>query len=373
MSTGEVVRLDLERSSRPAAAASSAAARPGAAHGAAVPSRSIRKPAWTLPVVSTEDQAESAVVTVLNDPPRIGLFSSAGRNRLQVLTTEGKNLGHAPEVLGIGRILRTAPGWIAAATDRQVALYDARRNLATRLDVSLVEITHLVIQPDSYGIAIVQERDRVGRVTLSGRWVWKAELRSPVEDLAIGPDGHAALTREDGRLEIYDPAGTIVGDFSVNPVEPLCLVEAPSSSADLVTWVSLARRTQVLRGHDLSGRVVWETAVPWEGWHLQRVGPLALVNAPDGRALAYDGAGRLRGQARATGGGPEVFGATAQGEPWRVVHQGVHLICSDFDGRVRWRAVADEPLGPFACGTPGVAVLIGRALAWFGAEAAGEG
>ena len=29
------------------------------------------------------------------------------------------------------------------------------------------------------------------------------------------------------------------------------------------------------------------------------------------------------------------FGATASGEPRRLARQGVHLICSDFDGRVR--------------------------------------
>jgi hypothetical protein len=46
----------------------------------------------------------------------------------------------------------------------------------------------------------------------------------------------------------------------------------------------------------------------------------------------------------------------------------VHLICSEFSGRVRWRSVADQPLGPLACGTAGVAVLIGRDLAWFPAD-----
>jgi YD repeat-containing protein len=370
MATGEIVRLDVESSKLPAVApaAANATSRAGVGTGLAPAARSIRKPSWTLPVVSTEEQAESAVLTVLDDPPRIGLFSSSSRNRLQVLTTDGKNLGYAPELLGIGRILRTSAGWIASATDRQVALYDARRNLATRLDVSLVEVTHLMIRPDSFGLAVVQERDRVGRVTLAGRWIWKSELRFPVEDLAIGPDGHAALTREDGCLEIYDPGGSVIGHFSASPVEPLCLIEAPDSSPEAVTWLTLARRAQVLRGHDLLGRVAWEAAVPWEGWHLQRVGPLALVNAPDGRALAYDGAGRLRAQARTTGGGPEVFGFTPEGEPWRVVHQGVHLICSDFTGRVRWRTVADEPVGPFACGMPGVAALIGRSLVWFGSE-----
>src|SRR5262249_52497343 len=151
------------------------------------------------PVAASEEQAETAVLAVLDAPPRIGVLTSA--NRLQVFDGGGKNLGFVPEILGIGRFLRTAKGWIAAATDRQVTLYDARRNAASRLDLSLVEVTHLEIRPDSFGLAIVQERDRVGRATPAGRWIWKKELRSPVEDLAIGPDGYAALTTDAGQLE----------------------------------------------------------------------------------------------------------------------------------------------------------------------------
>ena len=116
---------------------------------------------------------------------------------------------------GVGRILRTAPGWLAAATDRQVILYDLRRNTQRRLDVSLVELTHLAIRPDSFGLALVQERDRMGRVTPSGRWVWKHELRSPVEDLAIGPEGFAAVTTNDGEVHGLRPGGRAGrgGDF----------------------------------------------------------------------------------------------------------------------------------------------------------------
>ena len=40
----------------------------------------------------------------------------------------------------------------------------------------------------------------------------------------------------------------------------------------------------------------------------------------------------------------------------------MHLICTNLDGRVRWRAVGEEPLGPFAAGSPGVALLIGQSL-----------
>src|ERR1035441_7971493 len=49
----------------------------------------------------------------------------------------------------------------------------------------LVALTHLTIKPDEFGLALIQERDRIGRLTSSGRWIWKHELRFPVEDLAL--------------------------------------------------------------------------------------------------------------------------------------------------------------------------------------------
>jgi hypothetical protein len=362
--TGEVVRLDLYGGSdRPTAQAPTRVA-----SGRRAGAGSIRPPAWAVPVASTDEQAESAVLAVLDDPPRIGLLTNT--NRLQVFTTEGKNLGQAPDVLGVGRFLRTAPGWIAAATDRSVVCYDARRNTTQRVDLSLVEITHLAIRPDSFGLAIVQERDRVGRATLAGRWVWKSELKSAVEDLAIGPEGFAALTTADGIFSIFDPAGARAGEFESDPSEPLCLIEAPDAAPGGTTWLTLARRAQILRGHGRNGRVLWESPVPWEGWQLHRLGPMALITAPDGRALAYDAAGHLRAQGRTSDGSGDVFGVTARDETFRVTRQGVHLICAEVSGRVRWRAVADEPLGPLAAGQSGVAVLIGRSLAWF-PEAAG--
>jgi hypothetical protein len=357
--TGEIVRLDLERSGREAGAGGPAAVGAPASAG----SRSLRKPDWTREVVPSDDQAETAVLAVLDDPPRIGLLARS--NRLQVFTTEGKNLGSASELLGIGRLLRTAPGWIASATDRQIALYDARRNAALKIDVSLAELTHLALRPDSFGMALVQERDRAGRLTPAGRWIWKKELPSAVEDLAIGPDGYSALSLDNGRLEIYHPTGALAGSYTADPTEPLCMIEAPESSPAPTVWISLARRAQVLRGHDLEGSVLWETQLEWEGWQLQRVGPLAVVSAPDGRALACDGAGTIRAVSRATGGGAELFGVSPDGEPWRVTRQEVHLICADLAGRVLWRAVADQALGPFAVGQSGVAALIGKRLAWF--------
>jgi hypothetical protein len=303
------------------------------------------------------------VVAVLDDPPRVGLFTS--NLKLQIVDQAGRNLGFAPEVMGVGRILRTAPGWIAAATDRHIVVFQASRNAAQRVDVSLVEVTHLSIRPDGFGLLVVQERDRIGRATISGRWVWKLQRKSAIEDVAIGPDGYAAFTDDDGVLTVVDPAGVTVGVVQPQAGDGLNLIEAVEGAPKAVAWMTLARRTQVLRGHDLRGKPLWESPVAWEGWQFQRVGPLALISAADGRAQAFDGAGHLRGQTRAADAPNATFGANARGEPRRVVRQGVHLICSDFDGRVRWRAVCDEPIGPLAVGRDGVAALIGRSLAWF--------
>lgn len=366
--TGEIVRLDLYAPERPAdrvrpvpSATAHAASPAGDVRGAA--GGTVRRPDWLLPVATSDDQAETAVLAVLDEPPRIGLFTS--NLKLQLVTTGGENLGFAPEVLGVGRILRTAPGWIAAATDRMIVVYHATRNAAQRVDLSLVEVTHLAIRPDSFGLLVVQERDRIGRATIAGRWVWKLERKSPIEDAAIGPDGYAAFTDDAGTLTALDPAGVTVGTFQGGPDEPLSLIDAVEGAPPAVAWMTLARRAQVLRGHDLRGRVLWETPVAWEGWQFHRIGPLALVSAPDGRALAFDGAGHLRGQSRAADGPKDVFGVTPHGEPRRISRQGVHLICSDFDGRVRWRAVCNEPIGPIAVGRGGVSTLIGRSLSWF--------
>ena len=200
---------------------------------------------------------------------------------------------------GVGRILRTAPGWLAAATDSQILLCDLRRSTIRRLDVSLVQLTHLAIKPDDFGLALIQERDRIGRLTPSSRWVWKHELRFPVEDLAIGPRGFAAITTNGGQFQVFDPTGESTVGFTFDPTDAPLLIEAPEGSPGDVVWLSLARRDQWLRGHALGGQVLWERPLPWEGWSLSRLGHLALVAAADGSALSCDGSGAFHGQ-----GGP---------------------------------------------------------------------
>ena len=360
--TGEIVRLDLQSNGRSPAPTSNSSR--NAASKSRIGSAQVRVPEWTAEVVSHEDQAEFAVLAISDEPPRIGVITH--QNRLEIFGDDGKRLGQAPEIDGVGRIVRTAPGWMAAATDRRIVLCDLGRNLAQRLDLSLAELTHLAILPDSYGLGLVQERDRIGRATPAGRWIWKAELKSPVEELAIDAEGFTAVTTEDGLLRIYNPAGAPVGESRGAASDPALLIAAPEGSS--IGWLTLARRGQVLRGHDRSGRVAWESPVPWEAWQLLAVGPSAVVVAPDGRAMSFDASGHALAQGRADGV-PDAFCLGPHGEPLRVARQGVHLICSDLSGRVAWRAVAEATLGPIAASKAGVAVLIGKSLAWFPATA----
>ncbi|MGO9916854.1 MAG: hypothetical protein ACLQIB_19415 [Isosphaeraceae bacterium] len=364
--TGELVRLNLFRGA-PGRAGARAARRPAPAAGQHQPVRpgggSVRTPDWLVKVVESDQQAETAVITVQDDPPRVALFTSP--HRLQLFKSTGEKPDQGPEMTGVGRILRTAPGWLAAATDRQIVLWDLRRDEKRRVDVSLVELTHLAIKPDDYGLALVQERDRIGRLTTSSRWIWKHELQAPVEDLAIGPGGSTAVTTNGGQLLVFDPAGEPKVGFTFDPDDPPLLIDAPENSAPDIAWISLARRAQWLRGHGPAGEVVWELPMPWEGWALLRVGRLAVVSAVDGRAMTCDAAGIIRDESPPSGEASDVFCLDADGEPVRISRRGVHLICASLDGRVRWRSVVDEPFGPLAAAAQGTAVLIGKSLAWF--------
>jgi hypothetical protein len=364
--TGEITRLDLfggaagGASDRPARRAGSAQAQGPSVR---TSSGGVRQPNWVVPVVESDPQAETAVLAVVEDPPLIALFTTP--HRLQLFDTSGQRRGQAPDLTGVGRLLRTAPGWLAAATDRQILLYDLKNNTHRRLDVSLVDLTHLAIRPDDFGLALVQERDRIGRLTIASRWVWRQELRWPIEDLAIGPYGFVGATTHGGEFLVFDPAGEFKAGFTFDPSDPPLLIEAPVESPPQVAWITLARRAQLLRGHDLRGQVLWERPMPWEGWSLHRIQRLALATAADGRAIACSGSGEMTAQSTAEGEANDAFFSDPAGVPLRVSRRGVHLICTSLDGRVQWRAVTDQPMGPLACGSHGVALLLGRSLAWF--------
>jgi hypothetical protein len=362
--TGEIVRLNLFGPGPKADQARPQDGTSGQLRSATTRSASgpVRAAEWSVPVVETEEQSETVVLSVHDTPPCLAVFSSP--HRLRLFSPDGRLLAKGPDMSGVGRILRTSPGWLAASTDRQIVLCDLRGQTQRKVDLSLIEITHLVIDPDTFGLAIIQERDRIGRATPSGRWIWKHELRSPVEDLAIGPGGTAAITTADGNLTIFDPAGVPRIGSRLDPGDPSLLIQAPDRSPTEIAWLSLARRGQNVRGHDEEGRIAWETQVPWESWQFLRLDSIALIVAADGRAMAIDGAGMTVGMG-GTGDANDAFSLSPDGEVLRISRKGMHLICASLDGRVRWRVVLEQPAGPIAAGRAGVAVMLGKSLAWF--------
>ena len=367
--TGEIVRLDFFGAIFPGRDADSSeeprdrskSSRKGGAR--VTPATSVRQPEWTARVTGSDDQAETAVLAVLDEPNRIAIFSNT--LRLQLFSASGENLGYAPTIQGVGRILRTSSGWVAAATDRSVVLYNATKGEAQKVDASLVEVTHLAVRPDDFGLGLVQERDRVGRLTIAGRWIWKRELPMPVEDLAINAEGDLAISTDSGKLIVYDAGGQPSEKFQLEGGESLSLIEAVDKAPAGLAWITLARRSQVLRGHDRLGKVLWQTPVAFEAWQFMKLGGVALAAAADGRVQAFDGTGHLLEQGKASEGNKDVFAVTGRGSVRRVSRQGAHIICADLQGRVAWRTVCDEPIGPLAAGKTGVAALIGRSLAWF--------
>jgi hypothetical protein len=77
--TGEIVRLELF-GGKAGRKNSGAAPRPAAATGAMRGGTgSVRAPDWTVPVVETEQQAETAVITVVDEPATIAVFTSPHR------------------------------------------------------------------------------------------------------------------------------------------------------------------------------------------------------------------------------------------------------------------------------------------------------
>ena len=217
--TGEIVRLDLfggDSNARPPAARG--AQRPRRVQGPAQRLASVRNPDWVIPAVENDQQAQTAVIAVSDDPPMIALFTSP--HRLQLFDPTGQEARTGPRPSRCRPDAASAPGWLAAATDRQILLYDLKHMTHRILDVSLVQLTHLAIRPDDFGLALVQERDRIGRLTPASRWVWKQELREPVEDLAIGPYGFVAVTTHSGQLTHLRPRGRVDQQLHLRPDRP---------------------------------------------------------------------------------------------------------------------------------------------------------
>jgi hypothetical protein len=128
--------------------------------------------------------------------------------------------------------------------------------------------------------------------------------------------------------------------------------------------VTLCRQAQLLRGHGPDGQVVWESPVPWEAWQLHVLPSSVVVEAVDGRAMAIEGSGHVIVQGRGEASGSQFFEGPDK-SPRRLNVLGENLVVTDLDGQVRWRAITGAEIGPRSAAPTGVAVLLGRDLAWY--------
>jgi hypothetical protein len=336
----------------------SAASPSGPASASRSATSQLREPTWKLPAFESDSQAETAVLALAADPIRIVVFSS--RKRFDVFDEKGERLHTSDVISGVGRFLEGATGLVVAATDRELAVYDVATNTSTRFADRLVQISHLVIDPLVGEIAVVEERDRIERFDLAGRRRWLEQLHWNVESLAVGADRTSAITTDQGLLLVFDSEGRRIGEFRTRQPEPLALVRLGPQ------WITLAGKSQLVRGHQLSGGVEWETLLPTEAWRLVRVGKRVVARAAGGRSYLLDARGQLLLDATELPHEATLFSDPFD-DPLALFWRVGNVMVTELSGRVRWRHLSAESLGPVAAGPPGVVCALGRELTFFAA------
>ena len=163
-----------------------------------------------------------------DDPPRIGVIGH--RNRLEIFGTgSGKKLGQAPEIDGVGRIVRTArpAGWPPPPTAGSCSATSSKEHRpAARPQPRRAH-------PPRYPPRLLRPGDGPGTRSrrprhASGRWIWKHELDSArSRTWRSTPDGFTALTTEVGSAPDLQPRrGPGRASSAATPSDPALLIRA---------------------------------------------------------------------------------------------------------------------------------------------------
>ena len=342
--TGEITRLDLF-GGKQGRATPSTPARPAAASGQrarrGAPARCGRPTGW-FPRSNMEQQSETAVIAVVDDPPTIAVFTSP--HRLQLFSTA------RPEA---GTRARPWPASAASFGPRragspprptgQILLCDLRRSTIRRLDVSLVQLTHLAIKPDDFGLAPdpgarsdrqadpLEPLGLEARAPLSGGRPGDRPARICGDHHQRRPTpGLRSRRRVDGRLHIRPDRCTALDRGARGITRRRDLVEPGAASP-------VAARSRPRR----PGR---SGSVPYPGRGGRCSGSAASPWSPrrTARALTCDGSGAFHAQGARAPIPTTSFASLPDGEPIRISRHGVHLIGATLDGRVQL-AVGGRP------------------------------
>jgi YD repeat-containing protein len=323
---------------------------------------SIREADWSLRIAGENDTSQGYDLCVVDTPKRVCVLDP--KKTLVCYDAEGAVSESVPSLGGVGRMMIAREGWLAVANDRTLVLQDFAGGQTYRPDLDLVQITHFDMRPRSYGMAIVQEGDRLGRATAAGRWIWRVALPATAESMVLSDDGHVAMSLDNGLLNVLDPGGREIGRWSAGEQEALLACESPSGGGDRFRWISLSRQEQVLRGHALDSSLIWQKEVPIRGWTLTKTGQGAVVSDDRGTALLYDARGQVVAQRRADSG-RTLFGTAADGSTVALRWERGQLYLTRFDGSPIWRGVVEAEIDAAALGPSGVAILAAGVLSWF--------
>ncbi len=361
--SGQVVRMDLSTESRDGRAASKPVRVFTAAGESTGPN--VREPAWSARIASENETGQGYDLIVSDSPSRVGVLDP--KKQLTCFLENGVEAETVPALGGVGRLIRQRDGWIAAGNDRTLVLADLARGVLHRPDLDLVQVTHFDMRPTSYGLAIVQEGDRLGRATVAGRWIWRKALPATAESMVLADDGLIALSLDNGSLIVLDPAGSEAGQWSVGDQEAVLVCESAGRHGSTCRWASYSRQERQLRGHAVHGGVLWQTEIPFQGWSLARTGQGVVVSANDGSAVLVNDSGAVVARRRPEPG-QILFGTGADGASIVLRCDRQHLFLTRFDGTPIWRASVASEIESVALGAGSVAVLAAGELTSFMAE-----
>jgi serine/threonine protein kinase len=361
--SGQVVKMDLSTEAR------EAGSRPGkvrtiTADGVSS-GQNVRHPAWSFRIAGETETANGYDLAISDNPVRVAVLDP--KKKLDCYLGNGTQAETVAALGGVGRLLKQRDGWLAAGNDRTIVLADLARGSLHRPDLDLVQVTHFDMRPAAYGLAIVQEADRIGRATVAGRWIWRKPLPATAESMVLADDGLIALSLDDGKLIVLDPAGQEISRWNAGEQEAVLVCESAGRHGSNCRWVSYSRQERLLRGHSAECGVLWQVDVPFQGWNLIRTGQGAVISDNSGAALLVDDGGYVLGR-RGGESGHLIFGTAADGSSVVLRSERQHVYLTRFDGSPMWRAGVDSQIEAVAFAPRCVAILAAGVLSFIDAH-----
>jgi hypothetical protein len=315
----------------------------------------VSKPTCEIKLTDSVEESQSAVLLTQPDGQ---VLAYTNRRTVRVYDPTGSLVHETPSLSGIGRTLWNARHWYAASTDVNLLAYDPTDHLSVKSTLPLYEVSH--VEPlSTFGeFILIQSCEYVSRVILPDSEVWRMQLDHRMESSASQPNGTFAVTLEDKSLRIFDGDGQKAGRFQSKPAEALLVT--PVSEG----WITLGRKSRVVRGHELDGRLLWSFEVPWATWNLLTVGDRVVIVGVDGSSMLVNNRGDVLGENGEPRKGARYF-ADSEGAIFRVYSVNNTMVTSNFSGKPIRRWTADGIIHAFDASEKGCWLVAGKKLVFY--------